>query len=127
MPSPPRRRWQVISVYLSVRAQCTQCRAPSTRSPVSSKPTTSAALSVTHVGQEPAEPPGGPLGHRRDGRLGQWGAEQLGQRGGGPLAGQELPDIQVYHDRGDPRPVLHGASTRPGRRRRCVARTRIPA
>ena len=34
-------------------------------------------------------------------------AEQFGQRRRGALLGQELPDIQVEHDRGDPRPVLH--------------------
>ncbi|SHL54833.1 hypothetical protein SAMN05443637_1442 [Pseudonocardia thermophila] len=44
MPSRPRLAWQVISVYLSVRAQCTQCSRPATRSPVSSKPATSAAM-----------------------------------------------------------------------------------
>jgi hypothetical protein len=44
MPSQPRLRWQVTKVYLSVRAQCTQCRAPCTRSPVSSNPATGAAV-----------------------------------------------------------------------------------
>ena len=34
-------------------------------------------------------------------------AEQLGQRLRGALLGQELPDVQVHDDRGDPRPVLH--------------------
>jgi hypothetical protein len=33
--------WQVIKVYLPVRAQCTQCSLPATRRPVSSNPTTS--------------------------------------------------------------------------------------
>jgi hypothetical protein len=39
----PRLGWQVIRVYLSVRAQCTQCGVPATRSPVSSNPATSAS------------------------------------------------------------------------------------
>src|SRR6266511_3803461 len=78
---------------------------------------------VTHVGQKPVEAPGGPLGERGDGTTRQWGAEQFGQGLGGAFLGQELPDVQIHHDRGDPRPVLH----RPGWTPRCAARTRIPA
>src|SRR5690348_8880565 len=49
MPVRPRLAWQVIRVYLPVRAQCTQCSEPATRSPVSSNPATSdsAIRSVT--------------------------------------------------------------------------------
>ena len=43
MPLRPRLGWQVIRVYLPVRAQCTQCSLPATRSPVSSNPATSAS------------------------------------------------------------------------------------
>ena len=46
-------------------------------------------------------------GHARRGALADRGAEQLGQRRGGALLGQELPDVEVEHDRGEPRPVLH--------------------
>ena len=57
--------------------------------------------------QEPAEPPGGAGGDRRDRPGRQRDAEQLGQRLRGALLGQELPGVQVDDDRGDPRPVLH--------------------
>ena len=56
--------------------------------------------------QEPAQPPGGPRGERGDRPRGQRDAEQLGQRLRRPLLGQELPDVQVDDDCGDPRPVL---------------------
>ena len=62
---------------------------------------------LANLVEEPVEPVGGPLGHRGHGGVGERGAEQLGQRFGGALLRQELPDIEVEHDRGDPRPVLH--------------------
>ena len=57
--------------------------------------------------QEPAQPPGGAGGEPADRPGRQRDAEQLGQRLRGALLGQELPDVQVDDDRGDPRPVLH--------------------
>ena len=62
---------------------------------------------IFDLGQEPVEPVGGAGGHGGHGAVGERGAEQFGQRLRGALLGQELPDIQVEHDRGDPRPVLH--------------------
>ena len=106
--SRPRLGWQVIRVYLPVRAQCTQCSLPATRSPVSSNPATSAsAIRCVTVPRKPSEPVGGAFGHRRDGALRDRGAEQFGQRLGGAFLRQELSHIQIQHDRGDPRPVLH--------------------
>jgi hypothetical protein len=61
---------------------------------------------VGDLGEEPVEPGGGSRGHGGHGGIRHRGAEQLGQRLGGALLGQELPDIQIEHDRGDPRPVL---------------------
>src|SRR6266498_3226449 len=78
---------------------------------------------VTHVGQRPVEAPGGPLGERGDGTTRQWGAEQFGQGLGGAFLGQELPDVQIHHDRGDPRPVLH-RGVHPGR---CLTPGALPA
>src|SRR6266498_1876480 len=78
---------------------------------------------VTHVGQKPVEAPGGPLGERGDGTTRQWGAEQFGQGLGGAFLGQELPDVQIHHDRGDPRPVLH-RGVHPGR---CLTPGALPA
>jgi hypothetical protein len=57
--------------------------------------------------QEPIELPGGACGQRRDRPGRQRNAEQLGQRLRGPVLGQELPDVEVDDDCGDPRPVLH--------------------
>jgi len=50
-------------VYLRVRAQCTQCSLPSTRSPVSSKPTTSlaASRSRTQSRNSPSRPAARPV------------------------------------------------------------------
>jgi hypothetical protein len=59
------------------------------------------------LGEEPVEPVGAAPGHGRHRGLADRGAEQLGQRLGGALLGQELPHVEVEHDRGDPRPVLH--------------------
>ena len=65
MPFVPRLAWQVIRVYLPVRAQCTQCSFPATRSPVSSNPATSACGdAVADLGQEPVQPVRGAGGHR---------------------------------------------------------------
>ena len=47
-----------------------------------------------------------PRGERGDRPRRQRDAEQLGQRLRAPLLGQELPDIEVDDDRGDPRAVL---------------------
>jgi hypothetical protein len=57
--------------------------------------------------EETAQAPRGAPGHRRHGGFRDRGAEQLGQRLGGALAGQELADVEVDDDRGDLRPVLH--------------------
>jgi hypothetical protein len=66
--------------------------------------------------QEPAQPPGGPRGERGDRPRRQRHAEQLGQRLRRPLLRQELPDVQVNDDLGDPRPVLdRGLRARRGR------------
>jgi hypothetical protein len=46
---------------------------------------------AAHVLQEPAQPPGGAGGQRRDGPGRQRDAEQLGQRLRGPLLGQNCP------------------------------------
>jgi hypothetical protein len=56
--------------------------------------------------QEAAQPPGGAGGDARHRPGRQRDAEQLSQRLRGPLLGQELPEVQVHDDRGDPRPVL---------------------
>src|SRR5512135_194855 len=58
IPARPRRGWQLTRVYLPVRAQCTQCSLPSTRNPVSSKPTTSqpAISSRTRSTNSPSRP-----------------------------------------------------------------------
>lgn len=57
MASTPRRGWQEIRVYLSVLAQCTQCSLPSTRNPVSSKPTTSASANFSRTpSRKPCNP-----------------------------------------------------------------------
>jgi hypothetical protein len=53
------------------------------------------------------QPAGGAFGHGRHRALGDRGAEQLGQCGRGVLPRQELPDVQVKDDRGDPKAVLH--------------------
>ena len=64
--------------------------------------------------EELIQPVGGALGHRPHGALRDRGAEQLGQRARGALLGQELPDIQIQDDRGDPRPYCTGADTPSG-------------
>jgi len=64
--------------------------------------------------QEPAQPPGGAGGDARHRPGRQRDAEQLGQCLRGALLGQELPEVQVHDDRGDPRPVLHRASAPSG-------------
>ena len=69
-------------------------------------------LGVARSGRRPrSRNPSSPSAARaviaRHGALGDRGAEQLGQRLRGALLRQELPDIEVEHDRGDPRPVLH--------------------
>ena len=77
---------------------------------------------VADLVEEPVQPVGGAFGHRRHGAFGDRGAEQLGQRLRGALLRQELPDIQVEDDRGDPRPVLHRrAHALPARCRSVVA------
>jgi hypothetical protein len=48
-----------------------------------------------------------PRGHHRDRPGADRGTEQLTQRGRSAVFGQELPDIQIDDDRGDPWPVLH--------------------
>ena len=62
---------------------------------------------VTHHIEELVQPVGRPLRHGRHGAFGDRGAEQFGQRLRGALLRQELPNIEVEDDRGDPRPVLH--------------------
>jgi hypothetical protein len=62
---------------------------------------------VAHPVQELSQPPRGAAGDVCDRARGDRGAEQLGQRVGGPLLGQELPNIQVQVDRGDPRGLGH--------------------
>lgn len=62
---------------------------------------------LTHDIEEFTQPVGDPGRNRRDGALRHRGAEQLGQRLGSVLLRQELPDIQLEDDRGDPRSVLH--------------------
>jgi hypothetical protein len=47
---------------------------------------------VCDLRKELVEPVGGALGHRRHGALRDRGTEQLGQRGGGALFRQELPE-----------------------------------
>jgi len=60
-----------------------------------------------HLLQEAIEPSRGAGGDRGDGARRQRNTEQLGQRLRRPPLGQELADVQVDDDRGDPRPVLH--------------------
>jgi len=97
----------MISEYLPVEAECTQRSLPSTRSPVSSKCATSDPAILSRTSSvNPSSPPGGARAHRRNGARRDGGAEQLGQRGRGAGLGQELPDVEVDHDRADPRPVL---------------------
>jgi hypothetical protein len=60
---------------------------------------------LTGVLQEAIELPGGAGGDGGDRPRRDRDAEQVGQRLRGPLLRQELPDIQVDDDRGDPRPV----------------------
>jgi hypothetical protein len=60
-----------------------------------------------HPLHKPAQPVGQAGGHRRDRTFRDRDAEQLSQRGGGALFGQELPDVEIDDDRGDPRAVLH--------------------
>ena len=95
-------------MYLPVRAQCTQCSLPGHAQAGLVEPGhLGLGDPVADLVEEPVEPVGGAPGHRRHGAIGDRGAEQLGQRRRGALLGQELPDIQVEDDRGDPRPVLH--------------------
>jgi hypothetical protein len=62
--------------------------------------------------QEAIELAGGADGDGGDRPRGDWDAEQLGQRLRGPLLRQELPDVEVDDDRGDPGPVA-GRGVRP--------------
>jgi len=61
---------------------------------------------ATYDGEELLQPARGAGGEGSDGAGRQRGAEQLSEGPGGALFGQELPDVEVDHDRGDACSVL---------------------
>src|SRR2546430_1124143 len=107
IPFVPRLRCTVISEYVPVEAECTQCSFPATRNPVSPKCTAGAAVILSRTNsRNPFRPPAarGGSGH---GALRDRGAEQLGQGSRRAFLRQELSHVEIDDDRGDPRPVLH--------------------
>ena len=100
--------WTISRVYLPVRAQCTRASLPVDPEPGLVEPGDVAGgdLPADLLGEH-VQLPGRAGGQRRDRPGRARDAEQLGQRQRGAVLGQELPGVQVDHDRGDPRPVLH--------------------
>src|SRR3982751_2191215 len=83
------------------------CKKPGPSSPPGPPPARDQQKPRNTRGEELVEPGCGACGHALHGGVGDRGTEQVRQRLDGALLGQELSDIEVEDDCGDPRPVLH--------------------